>query len=84
MGAIAFGFMLLVGIYILYKLFIDGWLFKIPIFFAGWVGMIIILKVLGVRGVAFTLENGTQVGVATVISTVICLLALVTTRVASD
>ena len=84
MGAIAFGLMLLVGIYILYKLFIDGWLFKIPIFFAGWVGMILILKVLGVRGVAFTLENGTQVGVATVISTIICLGALLTTRVASD
>jgi hypothetical protein len=84
MGAIVFGFMLLVGIYILYKLFIDGWLFKIPIFFAGWIGMILILKALGVRDVAFTLENGTQIGVATVISTVICLLALVTTRVSND
>jgi hypothetical protein len=71
----------LVAIYILYKLFVDGFLFKIPIFIAGWVGMIIILKVMGVRGVAFTLENGAEVGVATVISTVICLLALVTTKV---
>lgn len=84
MGAIVLGFMLLVGIYILYKLFIDGWLFKIPIFFAGWIGMILILKALGARGVAFTLENGTQIGVATVISTVICLLALVTTKVSND
>jgi hypothetical protein len=81
MGAVIFGVFLLIGIYILYKLFVDGWLFKIPIFFAGWIGMIIILKAMGVRGVAFTLENGAEVGVATVISTVICLLALVTTKV---
>jgi hypothetical protein len=84
MEVIVFGLVLLVGIYILYKLFIDGWLFKIPIFFAGWIGMILILKAFGVRGVAFTLENGTQIGIATVISTVICLLALVTTRVSND
>lgn len=71
----------LLAIYLLYKMFIDGWLFKVPIFFAGWIGMIIILKVLGVRGVAFTLENGAEVGVATVISTVVCLGALLTTRV---
>lgn len=71
----------LLGIYLLYKLFIDGFLFKIPIFFAGWIGMIIILKIMGVRGVAFTLSNGAEVGVATVISTIICLGALLTTRV---
>ena len=81
MGAVVLGVVLLVGIYILYKLFVDGWLFKIPIFFAGWIGMILVLKVIGVRGVAFTLENGAEVGVATVISTVVCLLALVTTKV---
>lgn len=81
MEVIIFGLMLLLGIYILYKLFIDGFLFKIPIFFAGWIGMIIILKVLGVRGVAFTTEGGTEVGVATVISTIVCLGALLTTRV---
>lgn len=81
MGAVILGVFVLIGIYILYKLFVDGWLFKIPIFIAGWIGMIIILKVLGVRGVAFTMEGGAEVGVATVISTVICLLALLTTRV---
>lgn len=75
------GIAVLIAIYILYKLFVDGFLFKIPIFIAGWIGMIIILKVMGVRGVAFTLENGAEVGVATVISTVICLLALLTTKV---
>jgi len=75
------GIALLIAIYILYKLFVDGFLFKIPIFFAGWIGMIIILKALGVRGVAFTLDGGTQIGIATVISTIICLGALLTTRV---
>ncbi len=75
------GIVVLLGIYLLYKLFIDGWLFKIPIFIAGWIGMIIILKLLGVRGVAFTLSNGTEIGVAAVISTIICLGALLTTRV---
>lgn len=81
MGAIIFGVFLLIGIYILYKLFIDGFLFKIPIFFAGWIGMILILKAMGVRGVAFTLDGGTQIGIATVISTIICLGALLTTRI---
>jgi len=75
------GIALLIAIYILYKLFVDGFLFKVPIFFAGWIGMIIILKALGVRGVAFTLDGGTQIGIATVISTIICLGALLTTRV---
>lgn len=83
MEPVIFGLILLFGIYILYKLFIDGYLFKIPIFFAGWIGMIIILKVLGVRGVAFTMEGGTEIGVATVISTIVCLGALLTTRVKS-
>lgn len=83
MEPVIFGLVLLFGIYILYKLFIDGWLFKIPIFFAGWIGMIIILKVLGVREVAFTTSGGTEIGVATVISTIVCLGALLTTRVKS-
>jgi len=84
MEVIAFGLFLLFVLYILYKLFIDGWLFKIPIFFAGWIGMILILKALGVRGVAFTMSGGTEIGIATVISTAICLLALITTRVSND
>lgn len=81
MGPVIFGVILLVGIYILYKLFIDGFLFKIPLFFAGWIGMIIILKALGVRGVAFTLENGTEIGIATVISSLVCMGVLLTTKV---
>lgn len=75
------GIAALVAIYLIYKMFVDGWLFKIPLFFAGWIGMIIILKFLGVRGVAFTLESGAEVGVATVISTFVCLGVLLTTKV---
>lgn len=75
------GILALLAIYVLYKLFIDGFLFKIPIFFAGWIGMIIILKMIGVRGVAFTTGGGTEIGIATVISTIICLGALLTTKV---
>jgi hypothetical protein len=78
------GLVLLLIIYLLYKLFIDGWLFKVPLFFAGWFGLIIIFRAIGITGVAFRLgENGegAPVGVAFILSTIICLGVLLTTRV---
>ncbi len=87
MGPIVVGLFAVLGIYILYKLFIDGWLFKIPIFIAGWFGLIVILRAIGISGVAFRLGpdgTGAPVGWAFLISTFICIMALVTTKVRDD
>jgi hypothetical protein len=81
---IVFGLGLLLAVYVLWKLFVDGWLFKVPIFLAGWFGLIVLLRAIGVSGVAFRLgENGegAPVGVAFLISTFICLMCLVYTKV---
>jgi hypothetical protein len=81
---IIIGLGLIIGIYLLWKLFIDGWLFKIPIFFAGWFGLIVIFRAIGISGVAFRLGEdgqGAPVGVAFLLSTFICLMCLVYTKV---
>ena len=80
------GLFLLLVIYLLYKMFIDGWLFKIILFFAGWVGLYVVLAVYvdGAKSVAFTLGNGTTVSWAAVVPTVICLLCLLCTKVSND
>lgn len=81
---IVFGLGLLIGIYILYKLFIDGWLFKVPIFFAGWFGLIIIFQSIGISGTAFRLGEdgqGAPVGIAFLLSTFICVMCLAYTKV---
>ena len=81
---IVFGLGLLLALYVLWKLFVDGWFFKIPIFLAGWFGLIIIFRSIGITGVAFRLgENGdgAPVGVAFLLSTFICLMCLVYTKV---
>ena len=81
---IVIGLGLIIGIYLLWKLFIDGWLFKIPIFFAGWFGLIVIFRAIGISGVAFRLGEdgqGAPVGVAFLLSTFICLMCLVYTKV---
>ena len=81
---IVLGLGLIIGIYLLWKLFIDGWLFKIPIFFAGWFGLIVIFRAIGISGVAFRLGEdgqGAPVGVAFLLSTFICVMCLVYTKV---
>ncbi len=74
---------LLLVIFVLWKLFIDGWLFKIILFFAGWFGLYIWLRssVEGAKHVAFTLSNGSAFTWAAVIPTVVCVLCLLCTKV---
>ncbi len=74
------GLLLLFAIYLLWKMFVDGWLFKIILFFAGWFGLFIGLHLMGVNGTAFTLDGGTTISWAAVIPTVICMLALLCTK----
>lgn len=81
-----FGICLLAGIWILWKLLVSGWLYKIILFFAGWVGLYVICAVFLECGKSTAVTVGTGHGahsytVAAVIATAVCLLALLTTRV---
>lgn len=78
------GILMLICIYILWKMFIDGWLFKIILFFAGWVGLYVICRVYMESGkdVAFTMGNhGNTISWAAVVPTVVCLMCLLCTKV---
>lgn len=86
--SIMFGMILLLSIYVLWKLFIDGWLFKIILFFAGWFGLYVFIRfyVEGGYQVAVTLgtEDPISLSWAAVVPTAICFLALLCTRVSND
>jgi hypothetical protein len=82
---IILGLIALFIIYVLYKLFIDGWLFKGILFIAGWFGLYIWLfyYVEGGRHIAFTYQgDGANMSFtwASVIPTAVCLMALLCTR----
>lgn len=77
------GLLMLLVIYLLWKMFVDGWLFKSILFFAGWFGLFIGLHVMGVDATAFTLGDGTTISWAAVIPTIICMLCLLCTKTSS-
>lgn len=79
---IALGLVALFFIYILWKLFIDGWLFKSILFFAGWFGIYALMNIYvdGAKHTAITLGSGTIMSWASVVPTVICALCLLCTR----
>lgn len=76
------GFILFLGIVVLYKLLIDGWLFKVPLFFGGWFGIYIWLNMTFVEShaTAITLGVHNNVSWAALIPTIICILALACTK----
>lgn len=78
-----FGILLLIAIYILWKMFVDGWLFKIILFFAGWFGLYVALYVYvdGARNTAITLGSGAHLSWAFVVPCFICFLCLLCTKV---
>jgi len=82
---IALAIILLLGIYVLYKLFIQGWLFKIALFFGGWFGIYMACRMYidGAMKTAITVgtDNPVAFSYAAVIPSVICFLALLTTKV---
>lgn len=80
---VVIGLAALLFIYFLYKMLVDGWLFKIILFFGGWIGIDVFLRVYveGAKNTAITFSNGSSLSWAEVIPTVICLLALLCTRV---
>lgn len=86
MGAIVLGLIFLMVIYVLWKMFIDGWLFKGILFFAGWFGLYVYLAVYveGAKGIAFTMSNGFTMTWAALVPTIICFLCVLCTRVSND
>lgn len=80
------GLAALLFIYFLYKMFVDGWLFKIILFFAGWIGIDVLMRtyVEGAKNTAITFSNGNSLSWAELVPTIICVLALLCTRVNND
>jgi hypothetical protein len=82
---IALGIILLIVIFVAYKLFVGGWLFRIILFFAGWFGIYYLLQgVDGCNNPAFTFGTNTTISWAAAIPTAICILALLTTRTSNE
>lgn len=86
--SITFGMILLLAIYVTWKLFVDGWLFKIILFFAGWFGLYVFFRfyVEGGYKVALTLgtEDPVSLSWAAVIPSIVCFLALLCTKVSDE
>ena len=83
---IILGLIALFIISIFWKLFIDGWLFRIILFAFGWFGLYIWLNyyVEGAKHIAFTYHgDGANMSFswASVIPTAICVMCLLCTRV---
>ncbi len=86
--SIMLGLIMLLIIYVTWKLLIDGWLYKVILFFAGWVGLYVICYVYidGAKNVAITIgaDNPVSFTWAAVVPSVICFLALLTSKVKDD
>jgi hypothetical protein len=77
------GIILLIGIFIIWKLFVDGLLFRILLVPAAWYGFICLFNYLGITGTAFRFGNnslGQSISWGCVFATVICLGYLATSR----
>jgi len=77
-----FGIAMLVVIYILWVLFVEGALWKIILFFAGWFGIYLGMKVYidGAEKICMTITDY-DFSWAAVVPTVVCIMALLTTKV---
>lgn len=83
---VVIGLIALLAIYLTYKMLVDGWLFKIILFFAGWVGIDVLMRAYmeGAKNTAITFANGSSLSWAELVPTIICVLALLCTRVSND
>jgi len=75
------GIVLLIIIGLLWALFVEGWLWKIILFFAGWVGIWWALGHYVPESAATTKIFDADVSWAAVVATGICIMALLTTKV---
>lgn len=74
----------LLFIYMMYKLLVDGWLYKSILFVFGWLGIYLFLVTQGATGTALTLGDSTPVSWAALVPTIICFLCLLATKVPND
>lgn len=86
--SIMFGLMMLAIIFLLWKLFVDGWLWRIILFFAGWFGIYVgcYCYIDGASNTAITIgtDNPITLSWAFVVPSIICFLALLTTKVKDE
>jgi hypothetical protein len=75
-----FGIILLVALYLIYTLFIEGFLWKGILFFAGWFGIRYLLLVYAPNSAHTTLIFSHPFTWAAVIASGICFMALLTTK----
>lgn len=75
------GIILLISIFILWKLFVEGWLFKIILAVFGWVGMYWYLSsyIEGATKTAIT-ASSTEISWAALIPTIVIIFAMFTTK----
>ena len=71
---------------VLWALFVEGWLWRIILFFSGWFGIFMALNIYvpESRGTAITFDGGGTMSWAAVVASTICIMALLTTRVKSE
>lgn len=79
-----FGIAMLLVIYLLYVLFVQGALWKLILFFGGWFGIYAALRIYvdGANDIIITV-SGYGFSWAETVPTAICILALLTTEVKS-
>ncbi len=75
-----FGIALLIALYIIYMLFIEGFLWKSILFFAGWFGIRYLLLTYAPGTAQTTLIFSHSVSWAAIVATGICFMALLTTK----
>jgi len=77
-----FGIFLLLLIIAIYFLLFKGWLFKLALFFFGWLGLCAALWAWfpNSHHAAFTTAGGNPCPWAVLIPTIVCLLAMLTTK----
>lgn len=78
---LATGIVLLLIIGLIWALFVEGWLWKIILFFAGWFGIFVGLSIYVPESKATVMIFDCPVSWAAVVATGICLMALLTTKV---
>jgi hypothetical protein len=75
-----FGVALLIILYLIYMLFVEGFLWKSILFFAGWFGIRYLLLTYAPASAQTTLVFSHPITWAALIATGICFMALLTTK----
>jgi hypothetical protein len=75
-----FGIVLLIALWLIYTLFVEGFLWKSILFFAGWFGIRYLLLAYAPSSVQTTLVFNHPITWAAVIASGVCFMCLLTTK----